>query len=177
FDRVAPLAEEADAQKPLEALGGDQLRENPFAQLRRQRLWLRSDALPDPVFLGGAGDVAGLRFRLSAADAAHPGGGVAPPPGGSPPARPPVQSSRSRSQIVRPYVAMSSSGWLATGRRPSGSMSASRCPLTRYALISSRTRACFSISPRRLSGRKAGLRSCAQRYGWKRMRRSSKIRS
>ena len=49
----------------------------------------------------------------------------------SPPLSPPVQNSRSRSQIVRPCVSSSSSGWFSIRRVRRGSMSASRCPRTR----------------------------------------------
>ena len=73
FDRVAALAEESRAEEFLEGLGGDELFEEPLAQVRRERLTLgrRGDVLTDPVFFGGARDVAVFGPDPAAVDAAH----------------------------------------------------------------------------------------------------------
>ena len=94
------------------------------------------------------------------------------------PARPFVMNGRSRSHSVKPYVAGSRSGWYGTASTPSGFTSATRWPRTRYALMSCRTRACFSTASRRFVPPKKGeLASFSQRIGRCGTFRSSKIRS
>ena len=63
---------------------------------------------------------------------------------GSPP-NPPVANERSRSQRLRPWVVTSRSACLRC-RYSSGSVSAMRWPRTRYAWISSWTRATLLMS-------------------------------
>ena len=67
------------------------------------------------------------------------------------PANPPTGNARSRSHRVRPCCSTSRSGWRRMWNS-SGSVSAIRCPRTRYAWISSITRAALSIWPSEVSG-------------------------
>ena len=124
------LPDELGLQEGLERLGLVELAQDPQLLLAG-RLGVRPlDALLDPAALLGVLDVHVLDADGAAVGVAQHAEDVAQLHDRRLPAKPPVANSRSRSHRVRPWLAMSRSGW----RRclySSGSVSAIRWPRTR----------------------------------------------